>query len=366
VTIPSSHPGADVLVIGAGLIGLACAAAAAERGLAVLVVGHERKGQASLAAAGILAPSIERATASADAFGIAARDRYPAYIEWLAERCGTSVSLNRDGIIQVAVTEAGVRGLRRAMSAEARWLDAAELHALEPGLKHGLGGVFHEHDGAVDNVQLYEALYAVVRADRRITMVDDAVTEMAFTNSAQATGRHGSVYRADRAVVAAGAWSNTVRGLPRAIPVEPVRGQMIAYPGRPLSRVVYGPTGYIVPRSTGRTLVGATTEHVGFDSVTTPEGIERLRRTAAEILPELADLEPSESWSGLRPMSSDLHPVLGVDPDEPRLIYATGHSRNGVLMTPLTGDCIAALLCGDALPVDIEAFSIARFAGRED
>jgi len=365
VTTPSSHPGADVLVIGAGLIGLACAAAAVERGLSVLVVGHERKGQASLAAAGILAPSIERAAASADAFGIAARDRYPAYIEWLAERCGISVALNRDGIIQVAVTEAGVRGLRRALSPEATWLDAPELHALEPGLKHGLGGVFHEDDGAVDNVQLYEALHAVVQADRGITMVDDAVTELAFTNSARATGEHGSVYRAHRAVVAAGAWSNTIRGLPRAIPVEPVRGQMIAYPGRPLSRVVYGPTGYIVPR-TGRTLVGATTEHVGFDSVTTPEGIERLRRTAAEILPELADLEPSESWSGLRPMSTDLHPVLGVDPDEPRLIYATGHSRNGVLMTPLTGDCIAALLCGDALPVDIEAFSIARFASRED
>jgi glycine oxidase len=96
--------------------------------------------------------------------------------------------------------------------------------------------------------------------------------------------------------------------------------------------------------------------------VTTAEGIARLRRTAAEILPELTDVEPVDAWSGLRPMSVDLHTVLGGDPDEPRLIYATGHSRNGVLMTPLTGDCVAAILSGDALPVDIEAFSIARFA----
>ena len=361
MTIPSSHPAADVLVVGAGLIGLACAAAAAERGLSVIVVGHERTGQASLAAAGMLAPSIERAAGSADAFGIAARDRYPGYIDWLRERCGISVPLNRDGIIQVAITDAGARGLRRTMAPDAQWLDAPDLHALEPGLRHGLGGVLHAHDGAVDNVRLHEALLTVVRADRRIAMVNDAIVEMAFSTSAQASGQRGNVYRAERAVIAAGAWSNTIRGLPRPIPVEPVRGQMISYPRLPLSRVVYGPTGYVVPRSSGRTLVGATTEHVGFESVTTPEGIARLRRTAEEIVPELASLDPTETWSGLRPMSSDLHPILGVDPDEPRLIYATGHSRNGVLMTPLTGDCIAAILCGDALPVDIEAFSITRF-----
>jgi glycine oxidase len=362
VTIPSSHPTADVLIVGGGLIGLACAAAAAERGLSVLVVGHERNGQASLAAAGMLAPSIERAAGTADAFGIAARDRYPGYVDWLRERCGISVPLNREGIIQVAISEAGVRGLRGAMSPHAEWLDALELHEREPGLKHGLGGIFHANDGAVDNVRLYEALHAIVRAERRIAMVDDAVVEISFADHVQASGQHGAVYRADRGVVAAGAWSNSIGGLPRPIPVEPVRGQMISYPGLPLTRAVYGPTGYVVPRANGHTLVGSTHEHVGFESATTPEGIDRLRRTAAEIIPELAVREPSAAWAGLRPMSADLHPVLGVDPDEPRLIYATGHSRNGVLMTPLTGDCVAAILTGDPMPIDIEAFSIGRFA----
>ena len=361
MTISSSHPTADVLIVGAGLIGLSCAAAAAERGFSVLVVGQAKSGQASLAAAGLLAPSIERAAGSADAFGVAARDRYPSYVEWLREKCGIDVPVNRDGIIQVALSDAGVRGLRRGMSGSAEWLDANALHELEPALKHGLGGVIHPNDGAVDNVRLHEALLATVRSNRRVALVDDAVLEIDFQGEINAIGQTGTRYRADRIVVSAGAWSNLIRGLPHSIPVEPVRGQMISYEGVSLSRAVYGPTGYVVPRASGRTLVGATTEHVGFESVTTAEGVARLRRTAAEILPSLAEVEPVDAWSGLRPMSADLHPVLGVDPDEPRLIYATGHSRNGVLMTPLTGDCVAAILSGEALPVDIEAFSIARF-----
>ena len=151
-------------------------------------------------------------------------------------------------------------------------------------------------------------------------------------------------------------------GLPRALPVEPVRGQMIAYAGVSLGRAVYGPTGYIVPRPSGRTLIGATMERVGYEVLTTSEGRARLERTAVEVLPHLAGVAPIDAWAGLRPISADLQPILGPDPSERRLLYATGHSRNGVLMTPLTGECIAALLHGDSSPVSIEAFSIARFS----
>jgi glycine oxidase len=136
---------------------------------------------------------------------------------------------------------------------------------------------------------------------------------------------------------------------------------MIAYLTSPLRRPVYGPTGYVVPRTTGKTLVGATTERVGYESVTTPDGIARLERTAVEILPQFAGTAPIDTWAGLRPMSADLHPIIGPDPEEPRLLYATGHSRNGVLMAPLTGDCIASLLIDEAPPAAIAEFSIARF-----
>ncbi len=361
VSIHSSRSAPDVVVVGGGLIGLACAAAAAERGFAVTLTGAARPGAASLAAAGLLAPTIERADGQANEFAIAARDRYPEYIDWLRERAGIDVPLNRDGIIQVAVNEAGARGLRRGMSDDATWLDSRELTELEPALAHGLGGVLHPIDGSVDNVVLFDALRVAVERAPRITRVDDTIVELRLGDSARAIGRGGSEYSCGTIVLAAGAWSATLTGLPRPLPVEPVRGQMIAYEGSPLRRPVYGPTGYVVPRTNGRTLVGATSERVGFECITTAEGISRLERTAREILPQFADASPADAWAGLRPMSADLHPILGPDPDEPRLLYATGHSRNGVLMTPLTADCIAALLSGESSPADISEFSIARF-----
>jgi len=219
----------------------------------------------------------------------------------------------------------------------------------------------HPLDGSVDNVRLFEALRTAVEELPRVAIVPDTIAELRFHRPIEAVGRSGTVYAAETVVLAAGAWSATIAGLRRAIPVEPVRGQMIAYAGSPLRRAVYGPTGYVVPRTNGRTLVGATAERAGFDSTTTPEGLAKLERTAAEILPQFANVQPAEAWAGLRPMSADLHPILGFDPDEPRLLYATGHSRNGVLMTPLTGDCIASLLAGEQPPVDIRAFSIGRF-----
>jgi len=221
--------------------------------------------------------------------------------------------------------------------------------------------VLHPVDGAVDNVVLLEALRIAVSREQRIATVTDTITGLRFSTAVEATGSSGARYSSARVVLAAGAWSNTIAGLPRLVPVEPVRGQMIAYTGSPLRRAIYGPTGYLVPRVTGRTLVGATMERAGYESTTTPEGIARLERTAAEVLPRLAGAQPAEAWAGLRPISADLQPILGPDPGEPRLIYATGHSRNGVLMTPLTGDCIAALLAGESSPTDISAFSIARF-----
>lgn len=362
MSIDSSTSAADVLVIGCGLIGLACGAAAAQRGFRVRIIGQPRVGAASLAAAGLLAPSIERADGHASDFATIARDRYPTYLDWLRERTGLDVPLNRDGIIQVALNEAGVRGLRRAKPVEAEWLDARELAELEPALSHGLGGVLHPLDGSVDNVRLFEALRAAVEGLATLTIVSDTVTELRFSGLVEALGRSGSRYTAEMVVLAAGAWSSTIKGLPKAIPVEPVRGQMIAYVGSPLRRAVYGPTGYVVPRASGRTLVGATNERAGFESTTTPEGIAKLARAAGEILPQFASSQPDDAWAGLRPISADLQPILGPDPDEPRLLYATGHSRNGVLMTPLTGDCIGALLASEPPPVDISGFSITRFA----
>jgi len=362
VTHHTIRPVPDVLVIGGGLIGLACAVAAAERGWSVRIVGTVLPGAASLAAAGLLAPSIESSDGPAHAFAIAARDRYPSYIAWLRDRTGIDVPLSRRGILQLAVNAAGIRGLKRSMGADARWIDAQELSTLEPALSHGLGAVFHEHDGWVDNEVLFSALRTFVETHPRIELTEDRIVQVGLAADASAVGASGARYVAGKLVLAAGAWSSAISGLPRALPIEPVRGQMLAYSAAPVSRAVYGPTGYVVPRADGRTLVGATMERAGFDATTTAEGITKLERTGGEILPSLTQLKPSQAWAGIRPISADLQPILSADADDPRLVYATGHSRNGVLMTPLTADCVAAILADDIAPADLSAFAADRFS----
>jgi len=222
--------------------------------------------------------------------------------------------------------------LRELIKARGRPLSRTELLDLAWG-----EGDLEVSERAVDNVILHEALRTVATSHPQITMTYDLVAEIGFSPFVAAVGRTGTTYFAERAVLAAGAWSTTIAGLPRAIPVEPVRGQMLAYSATPLRRVVYGPTGYIVPRASGRTLIGATMERTGFDSATTPEGVDRLRRCAAEILPGFAALEPAEAWAGLRPISLDLQPILGADPAEERLVYSTRNGRGfGFLRTTVT------------------------------
>ena len=359
-THPSSRA-TDVLVVGGGLIGMACAAAVAERGRTVRLVGAHLPGEASLAAAGLLAPSVERGEGPPHAFAVAARDRYPSYVQWLRDRTGVDVPMNRDGILQVAVNDAGVRGLKRAMPTGARWLERSELTALEPALDHALGGVMHDSDGWVDTAVLVDTLRRIVADDPRISTTDEQVAEVRFGSSASVITDRGTQHDAEFVVLAAGAWSPGIAGIPRTLPVEPVRGQMLAYSAALISRAIYGPTGYVVPRTDGRTLVGATMERVGFDAGTTDVGIARLARTAAEILPQLASIRPASAWAGIRPMSPDHQPILGGEPEQLRLIYATGHSRNGVLMTPLTADCVGALVCGEQPPMDLRPFAADRF-----
>jgi len=351
----------EVIVVGAGLIGLTTAVALAERGISVTLIGQRRPGEASPIAAGMLAPSVERAAGPAHDFGVAARDRYPSYVEFLADRTGIRVPLNRLGILQVALTVKGIKGLKKTALATSRWLDAEELAEVEPALSHGLGAVLNPDDGAVDNIVLFDALQRLASASDRITSVQDVVTAIdAGDDFATVKTTSSASYSAGSVVLAAGAWAGQISGAGFARAVVPARGQLVSYGSTPLRHVAYGPRGYVVPRR-DHTIGGSTMENVGFDATTTTDGIRKVRAAAEEICPTLGLAEKTEPLVGLRPVTPDMLPMIGPDPERQSLIYACGHSRNGVLMAPLTGDIIADLVTGTPLSHDLSQFRPDRF-----
>lgn len=354
-------PRPDVIVVGAGLIGMASALAVAERRLRVALIGEHRPGEASPAAAGMLAPSVERATGPAHDFAIASRDRYPDYVRYLADATGIHVPLNRLGILQLALSEKGIKGLKRTSLATSRWLTATEVRELEPSLSHGLGAMYNPDDGAVDNIALLASMERLVSSSGRIERFDDAVLSIdARSSSCAVTTRSRDMLDASHVVLAGGAWTGTIEGAHLANAVSPARGQLVLYRACPLRHVVYGPRGYLVPRGDG-TIGGSTMENSGFDASVTESGVSRVRGAAGEICPRLAALPEPKAWAGLRPVTPDMLPILGRDPEHHSVIYACGHSRNGVLMAPLTGDVVADLVTGAALSHDLAQFRPGRF-----
>jgi glycine oxidase ThiO len=352
---------AEVAVVGGGLVGLCAALALAERKLKVTIIAEHRAGEASPAAAGMLAPSVERASGPAHDFAVAARDRYPTYLDTLAELTGIRVPLNRLGILQIALDQRGVKGLKKTAAPTSSWVDAKELHDLEPALSHAVGALFNPDDGSVDNVILVAALERAIAANRRINRLADSAIRVSSTaaTTCSVETKSSGVIDSSHVVIASGAWTAAIHGLRYGNAVSPARGQLVSYAAKPLRHAAYGPRGYIVPR--GETTIGGSTmENVGFDARTTDAGIRKVRGAAEEICPSLAGNNFS-AWAGLRPVTPDMLPLIGPDPELPSVVYACGHSRNGVLMAPLTGDIIADLVTGTPLSHDLSQFRPDRF-----
>jgi len=372
MSAPGTTRGADVVIIGGGLVGLATAAALGERGANVTLLDDRRKGMASTAAAGMLAPAMERGAAgsAAHAFALAARDLYPSYLDALAEVTGIRVPLNREGVLELVPNQSDAESRReeieRTPERGAEWLEGARLRSLEPELAPIAGAVLYPRDGSVDNVALVRALETLVAASPSVRVVDDCATALELGGERPSvTLGSGDRFESATVVLAAGAWSPLLSGLPRPIPVQPVRGQAISLSSAPLRHVTYGPHGYIVPREDSRSVVGATMEHVGFDTGVTGETAPRLAAAAREIAPAFARARMLDHWSGLRPITPDFLPIMGRDPEHPGLIYACGHSRNGILLAPLTGECIADIATGSPPPLDLSPFLVTRFATPE-
>ena len=353
----------DLVVAGGGIVGLTAALAAARRGLRVTLVDQHRPGSASRSSAGMLAPSVGDATpAVRDAF-VAARDFYPGFLDRLLARTEITVPLDRDGIIQLASTDAGREVLFGKAPTSAERLDTHALAALEPALADHAGALLHPYDGAVDNVTLMGALdVAVARQSRIARMTDEVASFDARGNLPGFRSRGGTRYAGSRLLVANGAWAGSLPGLPRPLPVRPVRGQLMRLEGRPVRHVTYGAGGYLVPRGNS-VIVGATSEDVGLDASTTPRGLKDLRAIATRAIPVLAHAPMLEHWAGLRPMASDGLPILGADSQIPSLCYACGFSRNGILMAPWAAEQLLPLLLGGELTAVAAPFSVTRLAG---
>lgn len=352
-----------VAVIGSGAIGLACAAELVARRARVLLIAEPRPGEASPAAAGMLAPRVERMTGAAYDFAVLARDRFPAWLAKLEAETGIAVPLLRNGVLDLAPDEANAERLQ-ALGTDAEWLGPDALRALEPALAPAAGALLYEDDGAVDNVAMLEALRQSLSRSRLVRHVTDDVVRISPKRPHAAVITKTSRYEVDRIVLAAGAWVGGIEGVPSPLPVEPVRGQMIAFDSAPLGHVVFAPDAYLVPRGS-TTLAGSTMERVGFEVATTETAVSMLHDASAALVPALGHGGVARSWCGLRPITPDMLPVIGADPEHPSLIYACGHSRNGILMAPLTGEAVAALTFREEPPADLSAFAPSRFAAPE-
>jgi glycine oxidase len=351
--------GEPVVIIGAGLIGLAIASELARRGAAVRVIdAHEPGRAASWAGAGMLAPYTE-ALPSAEfaAFCAASLALYPAFTRGLAERTGVDARLALDGVVEIAGNPGDDERLRaRAATLAARgiaaqWLDREALARLEPALgRAARGACFSPTEGHVDNRRLGRALRADC-AGLGVRVDENAGPVAIEADARRVLGvRHPRGFLPAGAVInAAGAWSGSLEGVPprAVVPVVPVKGQMLslAMPRNLVRHVVWVPGAYLVPRSDGRLLVGATVEDAGYDVRVTARAMATLLDAALGALPALGDLTVAETWAGLRPGSPDGLPFIGATALE-NYYVATGHYRNGILLTPGTAVLVADILEG--------------------
>ncbi|MEU5342229.1 glycine oxidase ThiO [Streptomyces sp. NPDC020766] len=382
-TPDTPHTGhtSDVLVVGGGIIGLVTAWRAAQRGFTTALVDPEPGGGAAQVAAGMLAAVTELHYGEQTLLGLnlASARRYPDFAAELTEATGQDLGYRQCGTLAVALDaddRAHLRelhALQRRSGLESEWLSGRECRRLEPMLAPGVrGGLRVDGDHQIDPRRLAGALVTACEragvafhrtwADR-LTVVRDRAAGVVTAD--------GTALSAGQIVLAGGSLSGRLTGVPDDVlpPVRPVKGQVLRltvpkrfapFLSRSVRAVVRGSHVYLVPRENGELVVGATSEELGWDTTVTAGGVYELLRDAHELVPGITELPLTETRAGLRPGSPDNAPLLG--PTElPGLLLATGHYRNGVLLTPITGDAMAHALTTGELPDEARPFTPRRF-----
>jgi glycine oxidase len=373
---------ADVVIVGGGVIGTAIAWRAASAGLDVILVDPDQGDGASLVAAGMLAPVSESLFGEAELLrlNLLAVRRFGPFAAELEELTGHQVGLRREGTLAVAYDPGDYAALmrltafRRSAGLDAQELDSRACRTLEPFLTPDVhGGVLFAGDWSVDNRRYAAALREAMTATK-VRVVRDRVTG-ALVRHGRAGGVRlagGGTIGSPWAVIAAGCWSGAVAGLPDPVrtAVRPVKGQLLRlrHPERmapvlshTIRATVRGTDVYLVPRADGELVVGATQEERGPDQTVTAGAVHDLLHDAMSVLPVTSELILAETCAGLRPGTPDNGPIVGGSGVD-GLLLATGHYRNGVLMSPVTADAAVALLTGQPPAPEWDPFTPRRFA----
>ena len=349
----------DVIIVGGGIIGLSLAIALRKRGATVLVVERGEPGrEASHAAGGMLVDCGAETPPALQALALASAHLYPEFAYELETESGMRVDLRDQGTIVFPPPEHIYERPGFTLAS----LLPAPLTELEPALAEPDRPAFYLKERSVDPRALVRAAWQTAKQRGVDFSSGDPVTAVNLSDG-YATGvtTRKTTFHASKVVNCAGAWSGQIA--PHALPTRPVKGQMLCLvmPSRTLLRhVLRSPDVYLIPRSDGRLLVGATVEEAGFDKRTDPDTIRRLHHAAIALVPKLGDAKILEDWAGLRPGTPDGLPILGATA-RPGYYAATGHFRDGILLAPITAEVMAAVMEGRQPDYDLARFSPARF-----
>lgn len=337
----------DVIIAGAGIIGASLALELRERGATVLVLDRADPGsEASSAAAGMLAAADPETPEALRPLAMESATIFPAFVQKLESACNMQVDFRRLGTIALLHENTAPH--------EYRNLSVAELQRLEPSIRTSGNSAFFVQEDSVDPSLLMQAALAAARNLGIEIRANTAMKEIRAHDSAVEVVTQTDTFSGASAVDCRGAWSGA--------PVRPRKGQMLYVQPRSgvLQHVLRAQDVYIVPRSSGKVLIGATVEDVGFDKSVDSSTIRDLTNAAAKYVQALASAPITQSWAGLRPGTPDDLPVIGPTAT-PRVFVATGHFRNGILLAPITAKIMADLLQGGTSSLDIRAFSPDRF-----
>jgi len=355
----------DAIVVGAGIVGLSLAIELNKQGLRVLVVDKGEPGrEASWAAGGMLADFLLETATGLRELATASARMYPEFVRELEEESGLKIDLRSVGTLVLSPVAAGESPTGR----EAYALPGP-LAELEPALRipsatePRLTPLF-VRERCVDPRHLTAAAIAAARPRGIDFSSGDQVLAVEVANGkASGVRTNKTQFAAELVVNCAGAWAGQIG--PHSFPTRPVKGQMlcVVMPEKELVRhVVRRPDVYLIPRSDGRMLIGATQEEAGFDKQTVPETIEKLRQSALELVPRLADARILEAWAGLRPGTPDGLPILGATAT-PGYFVATGHFRDGILLAPVTARIMGQVIAGGKPEFELKGFRAERFPG---